>query len=204
MSAAAGIWSSSIQALDRLGVVGRLLMTSDGTITAMLEEITGDRIVTADLARGGRAPGRAAAILGHAPGQGALLVRSTNLVGAASGLTYVRARTVLVPDALPREVYRDLMGTRETIGRLLRYHRVETFREPLGGRLLRKGENPDPLDDDIAAVADRAVDGPEPEPVAGACRTYRVFIGGRPAALIGEVFAAVCFVCDCDPPVGAR
>ena len=35
--------------LDRLGTAGRILLTSDGTVTSMLEHIAGERIVTAGL-----------------------------------------------------------------------------------------------------------------------------------------------------------
>ncbi|MEW2085665.1 hypothetical protein [Streptomyces sp. NPDC005283] len=189
-------------AFDALGLVGRLLLTADGTVTGMLEQITGERIVAAGLVHGGQPPIRAAIEFAHPAGAGRLVVRATNLTGSSSGVTYVRARSALVPDALPRDLYADLVGTREPIGRLLRRHRVETFRELLTGRLLVDGENPDPLDDPAASGTDPVRHGPESARVTGACRTYRLHIGGRPAAVIGEVFTAHCLAaCTADAPV---
>lgn len=196
--------SYDLHAFDALGLIGRILLTTDGTVTGMLEQITGEPIVAADLVHGGQPPTGAAAALGHQAGGGRLVVRATNLTGSSSGVTYVRARSALVTDALPRDLYADLVGTQEPIGRLLRRHRVETFRELLSGRLLVDGENPGPLDDLAPSGTVPVGHGREPARVTGAWRTYRLRIGGRPAAVIGEVFTAHCLAaCTADEPVGS-
>ncbi|XRQ09191.1 chorismate--pyruvate lyase family protein [Actinomadura welshii] len=155
--------------LDRLGLAGRLLLTSDGTVMPMLEQIVGERVVTAGLRQSAAPvdPGEAA-LFDH-PGP-ALVTRTTHLVGAVTGTVYVRARSVLCPDAMPDALRADLLTTAAPIGRLLRGHRVESFREILSMRV--------PGDDGRPA---------EPS------RRYLVFIGGRPALLIEETFTAECF-----------
>jgi beta-ribofuranosylaminobenzene 5'-phosphate synthase len=161
-------------ALDRLNLVGRLLLTSDGTITPMLEQIVGERVVTARLDQS-PAPTdpETAALLAASDGR-SLLTRATHLVGAVTGTVYVRARSVLAVDAMPPPLRADLLGTDEPIGRLLRRHRVETFREILS---LQVPESGFPL---------------KPK------RRYLVFTGGVPAMLIDESFAAECFqACPC-------
>ncbi len=160
--------------LDRLNLVGRLLLTSDGTVTPMLEQIVGERVVTAELGLSSAPTDpETVALLAAADGS-ALLTRSTHLVGAVTGTVYVRASSVLAVDAVPPPLRADLLGTDEPIGRLLRRHRIESFREILS---LQVPESGFPL---------------EPR------RRYLVFTGGVPAMLIEESFAAECFqACPC-------
>jgi chorismate-pyruvate lyase len=153
---------------DRFDLAGRMLITSDGTVTPMLEMLVGEPIVTSDLRQYPVPANPADARLLPAPSGTALLQRDTRLVGAGSGVTYVRASSLLLLDALPTEVRRDLLVTPEPIGRVLRRIRVETFRDLLGW---------EPR-------------GPAAEEVY---RRYRIFIGGVPALLIGELFTAACF-----------
>ncbi|MDY0816734.1 hypothetical protein [Kitasatospora purpeofusca] len=188
--------------VDRLSAFGRLLVTTDGTVTTLLEELLGGPIRLAGLRHGGPAPAGALAALadGPGPGTGPVLTRSTQLVAAGSGTTLVRARSVLSTDALPGPVHRDLTTTSEPIGRVLRRRRIETFRELLCVRVLFGGERADPLDQAHAwARAPGSGRGPDCGPnrgpdrtVTGAQRVYRVFIGGRPAMVVGEVFTAAC------------
>ncbi|MER5352914.1 hypothetical protein ABT093_21600 [Kitasatospora sp. NPDC002551] len=189
-----------------MSAFGRLLVTTDGTVTTLLEELLGGPVRLAELRHGGPAPAGALAALadGPGPGTGPVLTRSTQLVAAGSGTTLVRARSVLSTDALPGPVHRDLTTTSEPIGRVLRRRRVETFRELLCIRVLFGGEGADPLDQAQAWVRasgpGRGPDcGPDCGPnrgpdrtVTGAQRVYRVFIGGRPAMVVGEVFTAAC------------
>jgi beta-ribofuranosylaminobenzene 5'-phosphate synthase len=152
-----------------LGVLERILMTSDGTVTIMLEQIVGERIDTQGIAHAVAPvdPGTAAAL----PYPAASLVRrTTRLVGASSGRLYVRATSVFAPDALPKQVLAALRRTDEPIGRLLRRERVESFREILSIDVPAGGGPPEPR------------------------RRYLICIGGRPAVHIEEIFTANCFV----------
>ncbi|MFD9595331.1 chorismate--pyruvate lyase family protein [Kitasatospora sp. NPDC059973] len=150
----------------RLGLIGRLILSCDGTVTPLVEQVVGERIVTAGLTHAPEPADEEVARLLTVPTGRVLLSRTTELVGARSGLVHVRARTLLVVEALPAPLRTDLLGGDEPIGRLLRRHRIESFREIVSS---------------TAAVAQ-----------GGAARRYRVVIGGVPAMLIDEVFAPGC------------
>jgi beta-ribofuranosylaminobenzene 5'-phosphate synthase len=153
-----------------LGLAGRLLLTSDGsTVTNMLEQIAGEQIVTAQLDQSLTTVDKETKALMSFPAAG-LVTRVTNLAGAATGKIYVRAKSALSMSAMPRVVRADLLGTDEPIGRLLRKHRVESFREILS---IHVPERPFPL---------------------APSRRYLIFIGGCPALLIEESFTAECFL----------
>ncbi|MFC9431549.1 chorismate--pyruvate lyase family protein [Streptomyces sp. NPDC056987] len=147
-----------------LDSVRRLMLTTDGTVTPMLEHLVGERLLVARLVQSyGTADNRTRTVLATS-GDGEFLFRSSELVGADSGTTYVRATSVGVPHALPPAVRTGLLRTQEPIGRLLRRNRTETFREILDVDL-RTGSGS-----------------------AEACRRYRIFVGGAPALLITETF----------------
>lgn len=154
--------------LDRLGLVGRLLLTTDGTVMPMLEQIVGEPIVTAGLDQS-PVPVSAADAALLAPHGDSLVTRTTLLVGAGTGTVYVNARTVFATEAMPAALRSDLLATAVPIGKLLRKHRVESFREILSVRI------------------------PEDEGPVEPSRRYRVFMGGTPALLIEEVFTTECF-----------
>lgn len=170
--------------LLRIGPLGRLLVTSDATLTPMLEQVMGEPIVLTHLTRSVAAeqPNAELGSLAPEPVPGPVTCRSAHLVGAVSGTTYVRARTSMAMGRLPAAVRADLTTTDEPIGRLLRRHRVESFREIVGWRL----HQPD---------ARRArADGEDPaRDVVTASRRVLLFIGGAPALLIDERFTAACF-----------
>lgn len=166
--------------LDHLGLVGRLLVTCDGTVTTMLEQIANERITTCQLAQSpvtGDTEG--VALLGAAPG-GSLTERTTRLVGSASGTVYARAKSIIAVDAMPPLLRVDLFQTDEPLGRLLRRHRIESYREILHWQVHGPGSG-QPL---------------RPE----ASRSYRVFTGGRPVLLIQEHFTSACFRTDAGRP----
>lgn len=158
----------ALTSFGEIGVAGRILLTSDGTVTAMLEQITGEKIVTAQLDQSMTTVDAETEELMSFPASG-LVTRLTNLVGAATGTIYVRAKSVLSLGAMPSAVRTDLLETDEPIGRLLRKHRVESFREILS-----------------IYVPERTF------PLAPS-RRYRIFIGESPALLIEESFTADCF-----------
>jgi beta-ribofuranosylaminobenzene 5'-phosphate synthase len=134
----------------------------------MLEQITGEKIVTAQLDQSLTTVDAETEALMSFPAAG-LVTRLTNLVGATTGTIYVRAKSMLSLSAMPRAVRTDLMETDEPIGRLLRKHRVESFREIL------------------------SIDVPEPSFPLAPSRRYLIFISKFPALLIEESFTAECF-----------
>src|SRR5262249_47195293 len=156
------------ETMGRLGLIERMLMTSDGTVTSMLEQIVGETITTSRLDQSvAPVDPDAAAILPYPVTS--LLTRTTQLVGTTTGTGYVWATSVFCPDALPGRVRAGLLKPGEPIGRLLRRHRVESFREIL------------------------SIDVPDEHGPAEPRRRYVICIGGSPAVLIEEIFTADCF-----------
>ena len=165
------------RALARLGTTGRILLTSDGTLTNLLEQLTGEQIVVTRLSQSrGTADAESAALLASAPDR--LLSRSTRLVGAVTGTAYIDAVSTIAIDELPTSLRADLVSTEEPIGRLLRRHRIESFREMLGWEVYDQG---------------RSAPEPHGRTPPSASRRYRVFTAGAPTLLIQEFFAASCF-----------
>jgi chorismate-pyruvate lyase len=154
--------------MDKLGLLERMLMTSDGTVTIMLEQIVGEPIATAGLAHSVAPvdPDTAAVLPFPAA---SLMTRTTQLVGTVTGTVYVRATSVFSPDALPERVRAALLKTGEPIGRLLRRERVESFREIL------------------------SIEAPDHSGPAEPRRRYVICIGGSPAVHIEEIFTESCF-----------
>jgi beta-ribofuranosylaminobenzene 5'-phosphate synthase len=133
----------------------------------MLEQIAGEQIVTARLAQSMASADEQTAALMPFP-LASLVTRTTHLVGATTGTIYVRAKTVFSLSAMPALVRADLLTTDEPIGRLLRKHRVESFREIL------------------------SVNTPRHSSPMAPSRRYLIFIGGSPALLIEESFTTEC------------
>jgi chorismate-pyruvate lyase len=107
---------------------------------------------------------------------GSLLTRTTHLVGSVTGTVYVRARSVFAVEAVPPPLQADLRRTDEPIGRLLRRHRIETFREILSLQVPDSGYPIEPS------------------------RRYLVYIAGVPA-LVEETFAPSASGPAPEPPV---
>ncbi|WP_432490854.1 chorismate--pyruvate lyase family protein [Kineococcus gypseus] len=164
--------------LAPLTPVGRMVMTTDGTVTAILAHAVGERIVLGRTAQRWHAvPAAEAAHLRLPPGA-AVELRTVHLVGERTGTRYVRAETLVSTDALPPGFREDLARGEETIGRLLRAHRLETYREVVDTRV---------------SAAD------------GTCRrTYTVTAGGLPVLLITEHFESTCGFLAAAVPAQAR
>lgn len=160
--------AQAVTRFDDLGAPGRILLTSDGTVTATLQQIVGEQIVTAQLDQSMAAVDPETRALMSDP-VARLVTRTTQLVGAATNTIYVRAKSVFSMSAMPRLVRTELLRTGEPIGRLIRKHRVESFREIISVHI---PEHPAPM---------------------APSRQYLIYIGGSPAVLIEESFTAECF-----------
>lgn len=157
----------------------RTLLNTDGTVVRLLEAWFHDPIGLASQHQFTTPVQPTDAEL-HADGTETILRRRVLLHGRHSGRNYVHAEATVVLDRLPSGLREQLLTTAEPIGRLLRRHRVETFRE-----ILRTGQRPaGPLADDFSIdSADTLL-----------YRVYRLWTGGRPVMLIAEHFPA-------DPPL---
>jgi chorismate-pyruvate lyase len=163
--------------------IDRMLLTADGTVTTLLEAFTGESIDTTTTRQAGPATleamlgtvGRwwhpAAQLLELTPAEH-LIARRVTLRGARSGLAYVLAESLVVPDRLPDEIADCLVRPGASLGRVLATHLLESRREILEIVEVRAAEAGDYLGLGPSATLAR--------------RTYVIRIGRRPIAAVTE------------------
>jgi chorismate-pyruvate lyase len=166
-----------------LDALDRMVLTADGTVTTLLEAGTGEPIVTRTIRQSGPATlDRLRAVsgcwwqpdvslLGLAPGD-RLMARQVTLTGALTGVVYVLAESLVVPDRLPEWFAGSLAQTGSSLGRLLAAGRLETRREIQQIDTERAGEAADHLDIWPSATLVR--------------RSYTILIGQRAVAAVTE------------------
>jgi chorismate-pyruvate lyase len=135
----------------------RMVLTADGTVTALLEACTGEPIVTRTTRQTGPASLdmlRAAAgcwwhpdvrLLELDPDE-RVIARRVTLRGARTGVAYVLAEALVVPDRLPYLTARRLLRAGASLGRELAAGRLETRRELLTVVADRAGPDAEHLD----------------------------------------------------------
>lgn len=150
----------------------RILLTTDGTVTTILEAYAGEPIGAIRLAQSLQ-PARPqdAEPLAVAAGS-SVLARHVLLRGARSGTTFLSGESLIVSDRLGPSIVDRLGSTNEPIGQLLRTYRLETFRE-----VLAVGEQP--------AGSFGTYFGSGQDALL-LFRTYRIILRGQPIALITE------------------
>ena len=161
----------------------RMLLTADGTVTTLLEACTGEPIVTRTARQTGPAPldrvlaatGRwwqpDAQLLELAPAE-RVIARRVTLRGARSGVAYVLAESLVVPDRLPGRIADRLVRAGASLGRLLAARHLETRRAVLHIDAVRAGAAGDHLGVRPSATLAR--------------RTYTIVIGRRTVAAVTE------------------
>ncbi|MEZ5353904.1 MAG: chorismate pyruvate-lyase family protein [Bryobacteraceae bacterium] len=163
--------TQSIRMAD-LGMVQRVLLVTDGTLTDAVEALFGEPIGLRKLgSRIAPSDGDSGA-LEAAPGSG-IMHREILLKGEATGRNYVYAESELMLDRLPEGFREGLLVTNTPMGRLWSEHRMETWKE-----LLYAG----PVEAGGLAVHFPGCTGGLIK------RTYRIFCGGRPLMVISEFF----------------
>ena len=149
----------------------RAVLATDGTVSNLIEsflepvriEKLGEERTSAPVAEWPDLPA------------GTPVVRRTVLIrGVESGRIFLHAESLLVLDRLDPALRRELSETDRPIGKLIRAHRIESFRELLGSRS-------EPAGPRAAVLGCRPAD-----PLVA--RTYRIHFGGRPAIQITERF----------------
>jgi chorismate-pyruvate lyase len=160
-------------ALDALGVVPRILLATDGTLTHILEAYAAEPVYLVKLSHDLVTDQALRGSLGLDEHERALR-RVILLRGTKSEATFVCADSVVMLDRLPGEVARGLLETDTPIGKLLFSCRAETFREIIAAGLEH--------DRTVAAHFGIAED----QPLVS--RTYQIVYEGRPVAVITEKF----------------
>lgn len=164
--------------LAELSVSQRILLVTDGTVTRILEAMTGEPIALVKLAQSaGQAP-LADPELRVADGE-EVIWRRVLLQGAVTGTNYIFADSVIMPRRLHPRLYHDLVYTSEPIGRLLAESRIETFRELVSWGVEPAGDNAEHF-------------GVEPD-ARLISRTYRMLSQRQPIMVITEKFLASAF-----------
>ena len=158
-----------------LGLLQRVLLVSDGTLTDTLEAAFLEPISLRKIAIQVVPAQRALPELDVFPGE-SLMERKILLCGKNSGRAYVYAESVLVLDRLPPRFREELLQSDTPLGRLWSEHKVETWKELMAVSRHPMG--------DLAAHFHTA---PESDCLV---RRYRVISGGQPIMAITEHFPA--------------
>lgn len=159
--------------LGALGIVPRILLATDGTLTHILEAYADEAVYLVKLQHSFLTDPAARRPFGLADDERALR-RVILLRGSRSGATFIHADSVVMMDRLPPGMAEALTETDRPIGKLLADCRAETFREIA----------------DVWEVHDAEIashfDIQPHDPLLA--RTYRILSGGRPLAWITETF----------------
>jgi len=155
-----------------LSQLQKILLTTDGTVTQLLELLTGEKIRVEKLEH---------SIVDGAPPSLAVSptepVVSRRILLRGAARPYLYAHSWLVPARMPIEMQRQMRETDTPIGQLWKSARLETFREIVDFRRER--------DDNVATLF--GIDTPL------LSRTYLIHAGGSPMGLIVEKFPATLF-----------
>jgi chorismate-pyruvate lyase len=157
----------------RLTRFQRMLVSTDGTVTQLLEIYAGEAVEVVKLAQVLDTAGDGDVELGPLADD-KVLRREVLLVGAASGRVLLHARAVVAIARVDATLVDALMATDTPLGLLLAERRTETFREVLQ------------VDREPAAGLARHFGVSATDEVVG--RTYRLMAGGVPVALVKERF----------------
>jgi chorismate-pyruvate lyase len=179
-ASAPAAWSTNIDPFDRM------LLSADSTVTTLLEACTDEPIVTATTRQAGpatidrllAATGRwwhpDTRLLGLASAE-RLIARRVSLRGARTGISYVLAESLVVPDRLPSGIVQHLSRAGASLGRLLAAGQLESRREILDIAAVRAGEASEHLGVRTSDTISR--------------RTYTIVIGERTVAAVSEWLA---------------
>jgi len=151
----------------------RLLLTTDGTVTDIVETHAGERVRVVRLFQGLIEAGEAIPDM-DLEADDPILFRKILLQGRITGRNLLYAESVIVPDRLDAPIRDQLLRCELPIGHLIIQNRLETFRE-----ILLWGKE---SADDIAGYFEV----PKAEDVI--FRSYRIFAGWQPIMMITEKF----------------
>ena len=162
----------------RLSVFQRIILTTDGTVTEILEAYLSEKISLVKLSETVELMAQDNSHLDIVSGQ-EVIDRKILLRGKISHNNWVYAESTLVPDRLDEKLKHGLLVSQEPMGRLWLEHRLETFKE-----IVDSAREPA---EDLAHYfkigrSDKLLS-----------RTYRVFSRGKPVILITEKFPEAFF-----------
>ncbi len=162
----------------KLSVFQRVILTTDGTLTEILEAYLSEKIRLVKLSETSKPITQNNLLLDIPIGQ-EVIERAILLQGKISLNNWVYAESILIPDRLEEKLKNRLLVSQEPMGRLWLEHRLETFKE-----IVDSAREPA---DDLADYfnikkSDKLLS-----------RSYRVFSGRKPIILITEKFPETFF-----------
>ncbi len=164
--------------LKNLSSFQRILLTTDGTVTEILEAQFWEAINLIKLFQEKQVINTRIPFLEIDAGT-EILIRKILLQGQQSKTNYIYAESILVPGKLGSDLQEKLIKTDKPLGRLMIEARTETFREIL----TCKREKAEELGSHFKLPADANL----------VSRTYRVFAQKKPIMLITEKFPETAF-----------
>jgi len=159
--------------LTGLDPFARILATTDGTVTEILEAWANDNVAVGRLSQREESLASPLSAL-EANARNLVLRREVLLVGAQTRRPLLHAESMILVERLPATIQDGLRQGWAPIGKLLRTYRLETYREFL--HLGRNAAGPLAAQFHLAPT-DNLIE-----------RIYRIFAGGRPVMLIQEEF----------------
>ncbi len=151
----------------------RILLTTDGMVTEILEAYYWERMVVERLFQEDYPLEHDIDDLDCETGE-SVLDRRILLRGRVSHLARVYAESFIVRDRLPDEIRDGLLNSKKPIGHLILENRLETFREILGC-----------VREDAGDIAHYFQIGPTAKLIS---RRYRILVNEKPIMLITEKF----------------
>lgn len=164
---------------SKLSTFQRIILTTDGTLTEILESYLMEKIQIIKLSEKPLSITQPIHSLDLKTGDD-VIERKILLQGKISRRNWIYAESVIVPSRLD-EIFRErLLKSQESIGRLWLEHRVETFKEIIDSARERAGD----LSDYFKIKKEDKI----------LSRTYRVFSNRQPIMIITEKFPESYFV----------
>ncbi len=170
-----------MQSIDtaQLSPLQRIILTSNGTVTRLLEDILGERLTVIKLYETMQYHQDAIPYL-ELPAQQQVIQRKICLQGVNSRMNWLYAESVIVTERLESSFRDDLLESQIPIGNLWSKYRVETFKE-----ILPPFQQPaNELAEYFSMSSEHLLLG----------RTYRVFSRQQPVMMLTEKFPAHYFV----------
>jgi len=164
--------------LKNLSPFQRILLTTDGTVTEILEAQLWEQINLIKLFQERRISDVDIPYLNLSSGTD-ILLRKILLQGGSSTTNYIYAESILVPEHLDGSLRDGLIKTDKPLGLLMIEAKTETFREILSCKMEKAEELGEYFDQ---AAKSKLIS-----------RTYRIFANQKPIMLITEKFPETAF-----------
>jgi len=159
--------------LTKLNLFQRIILTTDGTLTEILEAYLLEKLQVVKLDESMLITTQSILHL-ELPANQKVISRKILLQGKVSQKNWLYAESIIVLERLEEKFRDGLLKSRIPIGKLWSEHRVETFKEMLALMREPAGEIAEHFEMD---QQDKLL-----------CRTYRVFSQRRPVMMITEKF----------------